>query len=244
MKMIGKVTNGTVRPSARLRQQACQVRSRNVEFILLFAMIPREIVKKIQQLELRTNRVVQIETILCFALVLAACAGCTTVHNFHGSAANLKGDGERIPPGTHLKMSVTGSGRTSTGDHYVAFHLRGERCWLVLFHRPVVAEGLSRADTASGDAGAWLVRGRKPDCAALACEGRDAPFLADRAERLRGSIEVLWRADDDFYVPVELVGESSETAVQGQFAAYRALWKPLVGPAMLLGVDGARTPKK
>lgn len=207
-------------------------------------MIPREILKNMQQIELRTNRVVQIETILCFALVLAVCTGCTTVREFYGSAANLKGDGKWIPPGTHLKMSVTDSGRTPTGDHYVAFHLRAERCWLVLLHRPVAVEGSLRADTASADAGAWLIRGRKPDCAALARDGRDAPFLADRAERLRGSIEVLWRADDDFYVPVELVGESSETAVQGQFAAYRALWKPLVGPAMLLGVDGARTPIK
>lgn len=183
-------------------------------------------------------------TLILVALVLAACSGCTTVHDFYGSGANLKSGGERIPTGTHLKMSVTCSGSAPNGDHFIAFHLRSESCWLVLFH-PSVKSGRSlRAGTTGGDAGAWLVRGERPDCADLARHGRGAAFLSDRAERLRGSIEVVWRTDDDFYMPVELDSEMGETAVHGQFAAYTALWEPLVGPAMLLGFGGARAPIK
>ena len=99
-------------------------------------------------------------------------------------------------------------------------------------------------DTSTGICAAWLIRGKRPDCAALAHAGRGAPFLANRAERLQGSLEVLWRADDDFYIPVELAGENGDTAVIGMFASYTALWKPLVGPALLLGFGGARVPKQ
>ena len=165
-------------------------------------------------------------THISFALILAAGTGCTTVHDFYGSGSNLKSEGERIPPGTHLKMSVTCSGSAPSGDRYIAFHLRRESCWLVLFHPPVDAGRSLQTATTSGDADAWLVRGKKPDCAVLAHSGRGAPFLSERAERLRGSIEISWRANDDFYVPVELVGETGEIAVHGQFAAYTALWKP------------------
>ena len=181
---------------------------------------------------------------ILFALILAGCTGCTTVHDFYGSAVNLKGDGERITPGTHLKMSVTCSGCAPSGDRYIALRLRQEHCWLVLFHPPAESGGSMRTATSSGDAGAWVVRGKKPDCAALEHNGRDAAFLTDRAERLCGSMEVLWRADNDFYIPVELHAQAGETAVHGQFAAYTALWKPLVGPAMLLGFGGARAPKQ
>jgi len=89
--------------------------------------------------------------------------------------------------------------------------------------------GSHRGDAVEGDVGEFET--------VLAAGGsmRDAQFLADHAERLRGSIEILWRAYDDFYVPIESVGETGDTAIDGQFAAYRALWKPLVGPALLLG---------
>src|SRR5882672_6589732 len=97
------------------------------------------------------------------ALLLAGCTGCATVHDFYGSAVNLKSDGERTLPGTHLKMSVTCSGSAPSGDHYIAFHLRHESCWLVLFHPPVEPGGSLRPATTSGDAGAWLVRGKRPD---------------------------------------------------------------------------------
>lgn len=98
--------------------------------------------------------------------------------------------------------------------------------------------------TADGKAGAWLVRGKRPDCAELASLGPSAAFLSNRAERLQGGFEVSWRGHDDFYIPVELDSESGQTAVHGQFRAYTTLWSPLVGPAMLLGFGGPRTTKR
>lgn len=136
-------------------------------------------------------------TLILFALALVVCSGCTTVHDYYGSAANLKGGGECLPAGTHLKISVTCSGGAPSGDRYVALRVRGEDCWLILFHPPIDTASSWRADTAGGVVGAWLIRGRRPDCTALARSGRGAGFLTDRGERLHGSIEVLWRGDDD-----------------------------------------------
>lgn len=183
-------------------------------------------------------------TLILLVVSVAVCTGCTTVRDFYGIAANLKGEGEQTPPGTHLKIGITCSGTAPNGDRYVAFSFRRRNCWLVLFHPPVEPTKSLRTETTSGHTGAWLVRGSKPDCTTLARRGAEAAFLADRAERLRGSIEILWRGTDDFYMPVELVGAAGETAVRGQFAAYTALWKPLVGPAMLLGFGGARAPRQ
>src|SRR5437667_10718517 len=109
---------------------------------------------------------------ISFALILAAATGCTTVHDFYGSASNLKSGGERIPPGTHLKMSVTCSGSAPSGDRYIAFHLRRESCWLVLFHQPVESGRSLQTATTSGGADAWLVRGKRPGCEARARSGR------------------------------------------------------------------------
>lgn len=178
-----------------------------------------------------------------FALALAGLAGCTTVRDFCGSAKNLKGDGERIPPGTHRKTTVTCCGGTRSGERYIALGLRAEHCWFVLFHPPANASGSFYATTASGTACAWLVRGKKPDCAALGSSGRDASFLTPLRERLHGTISGLWYTKNDFHFDVELVGANSETSVEAQFAAYTALWKPLIGPAMLLGFGGARAVK-
>lgn len=181
----------------------------------------------------------RISAFIPLALALDVCTGCTTVHHeFYGSGASLKKSGERIPASTNLKVSVTCSGGAPNGDHYVAFQMRRENCWLVLFHPPVPLGSSLRVNTSSGDAGAWLVRGKRLDCASLARSGREAPFLADRGERLHGFIEVVWEGDDDFSIPVELDGEAGETAVHGHFTAYRALWKALAGPAMLLGLWG------
>ena len=182
-------------------------------------------------------RAIPLSTHILFALLLAGCTGCTTVHNFRGSTVNLKGDGERIP-GTDSKMSVTGSGSAPSGDRYIAFRLRGQNCWLVLFHPPVKSGGFLRATTCTGDAAAWLVRRKKPDCAALAHKGRDAPFLTERAERLDGSVELVWRAVTDFDMSVDLCGQTGETAVHGRLEAYTALWEPLFLPAVLLGLGG------
>jgi len=176
-----------------------------------------------------------------FATSFLCCSGCTTVRDFYGAAVNLKGDGERTPEGTHLKIALACSGTAADGNRYVAFSFRHQNCCLVVFHPPVHASGSARTETASGRTSAWLVRGRQPDCAVLACGGVEAASFTGRSERLRGSVEILrWRSADDFYMPVELVGETGETAVRGQFASYTALWRPLLGPAMLLGFGGAR----
>jgi hypothetical protein len=173
---------------------------------------------------------------------LAGCTGCTTDRDFYGAATNLKGDGEHTPEGTHLKIALACSGTAADGNRYVAFSFRHQNCCLVVFHPPVESSGSLRTETASGQTSAWLVRGRKPDCAVLARGGAEAAFFTGRAERLRGTVEILrWRSADDFYMQVELVGETGETALQGQLAGYTALWGPLLGPAMLLGFGGART---
>src|SRR5439155_8983910 len=57
----------------------------------------------------------RITTYILFVLILSACAGCTIVRDFCGSAANLKSHGEWIPPGTHLKMNVACSGSAPNG---------------------------------------------------------------------------------------------------------------------------------
>ncbi len=170
------------------------------------------------------------------------CTGCTTVRDFYGAATNLKGDGEQTPEGTHLRIALACSGTAADGRRYVAFSFRHQNCCLVVFHPPVASSGSLRTETASGQTSAWLVRGRKPDCAVLARGGAERAFFTGRVERLHGTVEIIcWRSTDDFYMLVELVGETGETAVRGQLASYTALWRPLLGPAMLLGFGGART---
>jgi hypothetical protein len=178
-------------------------------------------------------------TLIFVVGVIAGCTGCTTVRQFYGMAANLKGDGGRTPGGTHLKISVTCSGTAADGDRYVAFSFRGQKCWLVVIHPPVGSRASLRTQTATGQTSAWLVRGIQPVCSVLARSGASAALLGDRAERLHGSVEIVRLSNHDFYMPVELAGEAGETAVRGEFRSYKALWRPLVGPAMLLGVGGA-----
>ncbi len=181
-------------------------------------------------------------TLIFLVASLIGCTGCTTVRDFYGTATNLKGNGERTPEGTHLKIARACSGTAADGSRYVAFSFRHQNCSLVVFHPPVESSGSLRTETASGQTSVWLVRGRKPDCAVLARGGAEAASSNGRAERLRGTVEIVrWCSADDFYMPVELVGETGETALQGQLASYTALWRPLLGPAMLFGFGGART---
>lgn len=189
-------------------------------------------------------RAIPLSSHILFVLLLAGCTGCTTVHNFRGSTVNLKGDGDRVP-WTDSSMSVTGSGSGPRDDRYIAFRLGGQKCWLVVFHPCVAPGGFLRTTTSPGDAAAWLVRRKQPDCSALAHQGRDAPFLTERAERLRGSVEVIWRAANDFDFSVDLSSQTGETAIKGQLRAYTALWEPLVFPAVVLGFGGgARVPEQ
>ncbi len=183
-------------------------------------------------------------TFMLLVLILAACSGCMTIRVFNCVSANLKSERERIPAGTQLKIGVTCSGTTVGGHRYITFSFRHQRCWLVLFYPRLESGGWLRTDTTSDHTSAWLVTGRKPDGAALAHEVTEATFLPRGAERLRGSFEIQWRNADDFYVTTELVGEGGQTAMSGQLAAYKALWRPLIVPAMLFGFGGGpRAPK-
>jgi len=180
-------------------------------------------------------------TPITLVFIFAVCTGCTTVRQFRGVAANLEGNGDETRPETPLKIGVTCSGTSRNGDRYVAFSFGRKNCWLVLFHPPVDPTKSFCAETDSHHTSAWLVRGSKPDCTALARRGADAAFCA-KAERLRGWVEITFRSGRaDFYannfeLTVELVGEARETEVRGEFEAYSAVWKPLILPALLLGL--------
>jgi hypothetical protein len=170
-----------------------------------------------------------------FLVVPCGCTGCLTVHDSCGGAKNLKSRAEVLPPGTRLEMRVTSYGATRSGQRYVAFGLRSEKCSLVLFHPYADTNNTFWGTTSSGDAAAWLVREKKPDCAALARDGRNAAFLSARAERLHGTITGLWYAKSSFNIIVELVSESDDTSFDTQFAGYTTLWSPFVVVLLFLG---------
>ena len=171
--------------------------------------------------------------------VFACCTGCTTVREFHGATTNLKGDGTRTPPGTHAKISIACSGATANGGRYVVYSFRHQNCFLVVCHPPSEPPGSLMTRTDLGQTSAWVVRGSKPDCVMLAKTGKDADFSAGRAERMRGSVEILWISTSDFVMPVKLAGETGDTALEGECVGYTAFWKPLLLPAMLFGFGGA-----
>ena len=152
-----------------------------------------------------------------------------------------------------MKVSVACWGTAPNGECYIAFRWGGEKSWLVLFRQPVegpeaLREKSLRVTTASGAAAAWLVRGKTPDWKTLAHTGREAAFLTSRGERLKGVIDGTWYADDNFYVDVNLVGESGRTAIEGLFGGLRLDWtvptsamdpRWLLHPGWLLSPSGS-----
>jgi hypothetical protein len=204
--------------------------------------------------------------LLCLALVLGgALSGCVMDRQFYGTGTNLKGKREQIPLGSHLKMSVAGSGDTTNGGRYMVLSLPHQDCWFVLFY-PTVGPGqwlrmeigakksyawrsegagtsdwMKEVQNGSEQSAAWFVRGKQFDFSRLALGTSQFGLSVTNSEQLRGQVEIGigMNGHSEFDVNVDLSGDDGTTTLQGEFWSYKSLWPPLLGPAMLVfGDDG------
>jgi hypothetical protein len=204
-------------------------------------------------------------TVLVFCSLLTS---CVTHREFYGSGQNLNNNQQQILVGSHLEMNVSCLGETTNGGRYILFSLPNENSEVVIFYPPLTPDEGLRAEigakqtyawrvefaqtnsiveevtNAHNQMSAWFIEGKQFDCARLVLGVSQFDLSDARRKRLHGQIEIAWSSSAEFRFGVDLSDDEGATILRGEFVSYKALWKPLVAPAVLIfGEEGPRVQK-